>query len=226
MFFFAFHERLNFFDGKYGYSIHLTSKSQRKSLYSDFCSSVFVQVPLISKWLYSKVRHKCNTLKIFQKPLKTVKSGFQWIRKMTFFSSRFTQLFFRPISFYTRIAVGTVLKWSSWFLASKTSKTNVLWKYNSKKSLVIGSSAVPRSYSEKDSRLQGNKEGAHQNSKVRLCQAILHISTHSSCWESSDDALNHYLQRETLWQWSQCTKVWKTEKRIEPIRSTRHCVMG
>lgn len=29
---------------------------------------------------------------------------------MTFFSSRFTQLFFRPISFYTRIAVGTVLQ--------------------------------------------------------------------------------------------------------------------
>ena len=32
--------------------VHLTSKSQRKSLYSDFCSSVFLQVPLISKWLY------------------------------------------------------------------------------------------------------------------------------------------------------------------------------
>ena len=29
---------------------------------------------------------------------------------MTFFSRRFTQLFFRPISFYTRVAVGTVLQ--------------------------------------------------------------------------------------------------------------------
>ena len=43
--------------------LHLTSKSLRKSLYSDFCSSVFLQVPLISKWvqnfrLFSKILYE------------------------------------------------------------------------------------------------------------------------------------------------------------------------
>ena len=34
--------------------LHLTSKSQRKSLYSDFCSSIFLQVSLISKWVINR----------------------------------------------------------------------------------------------------------------------------------------------------------------------------
>eukprot|EP00493_Phyllostaurus_siculus_P027907 UN28255 len=37
--------------------LHSTSKSQRKSLYSNFCSSVFLQAPLISKLLYYSICH-------------------------------------------------------------------------------------------------------------------------------------------------------------------------
>ena len=33
---------------------------------------------------------------------------------------------------YTRSSRHSLTKWSSWFLASKTSKANVLWKHNSK----------------------------------------------------------------------------------------------